>query len=99
MHYKGLLRKARLLDICWHDLRSTYCTLLLKQDFNPKDVSKMMGYIKELIRMGVYGNNANIVPKEMTRVISYLDEVMPENSRDDNAESNTLDTVVDRDKF
>ncbi len=65
MHYKGLSRKARLPDIRWHDLRSTYCTLLLKQDFNPKDVSKMMGYIKELIRMDVYGNNANIIPKEI----------------------------------
>ncbi len=65
MHYKGLLRKARLPDIRWHDLRSTYCTLLLKQDFNPKDVSKMIGYTKELIRMDVYGNNANIIPKEI----------------------------------
>ncbi len=41
-HYKELLQKAGLPDIRWHDLRSTYCTLLLKQDFNPKAVSKLM---------------------------------------------------------
>lgn len=32
-----------LPDIRWHDLRSTFCTLLLKNDFNPKAVSRLMG--------------------------------------------------------
>lgn len=30
-HYKELLKKTGLPDIRWHDLRSTYCTLLLKR--------------------------------------------------------------------
>ena len=47
-----------LPDICWHDLRSTYCTLLLNKDFNSKAVSKLMGHAKELITMDVYGDNA-----------------------------------------
>ena len=37
-HYKELLKKTGLPDIRWHDLRSTYCTLLLSKDFNPKAV-------------------------------------------------------------
>lgn len=57
-HYKELLKKAGLPDIRWHDLRSTYCTLLLNKDFNPKAVSKLMGHAKELITMDVYGDNA-----------------------------------------
>ena len=48
-HHKKLLKNAGLPDIRWHDLRSTYCTLLLKSDFNPKAVSKLMGHAKELI--------------------------------------------------
>lgn len=98
-HYKELLQKAGLPDIRWHDLRSTYCTLLLKQDFNPKAVSKLMGHAKELITMDVYGDNANIISEEIPELLSYMEEVMPEKSRDDNAESGILDTMVDMDKF
>lgn len=52
-YYKRLLAENGLPDICWHDLRSTYCTLLLKEAFNPKAVSKLMGHAKELITMDV----------------------------------------------
>lgn len=33
-HYKELLKKTGLSDIRWHDLRSTYCTLLLMIDMD-----------------------------------------------------------------
>ena len=37
-HYKNLLEDNNLPDIRWHDLRSTFCTILLKNNFNPKAV-------------------------------------------------------------
>ena len=46
-HYKKLLAENGLPDIRWHDLRSTYCTLLLKESFNPKAVSKLIGHAKQ----------------------------------------------------
>ena len=48
-YYKQLLSENNLPDIRWHDLRTTYCTLLLKESFNPKAVSKLMGHAKEII--------------------------------------------------
>ncbi len=98
-HYKELLKKAGLPDIRWHDLRSTYCTLLLNKDFNPKAVSKLMGHAKELITMDVYGDNANIIPEEIPELLSYMDEVMPDKSRDDDNESNMQDIVIDVDRY
>ena len=56
-YYKQLLVENDLPEIRWHDLRSTFCTLLLKNDFNPKAVSKLMGHAKEIITMDVYGDN------------------------------------------
>ena len=53
-YYKQLLAENGLPDIRWHDLRSTYCTLLLKENFNPKAVSKLMGHAKEIITMDTY---------------------------------------------
>ena len=46
-HYKALLKRCGLPDIRWHDLRSTFCTLLLKDDYSPKAVSKMMCFRKK----------------------------------------------------
>lgn len=98
-HYKELLRNTGLPDIRWHDLRSTYCTLLLKQDFNPKAVSKLMGHAKELITMDVYGDNANIIPEEMPELLSYMDDVMPKKAVNDNAKDDIEDTVINIDGF
>lgn len=77
-HYKNLLKSTGLPDIRWHDLRSTYCTLLLKNDFSPKAVSKLMGHAKELITVDVYGDNRNIIPEEIPELLSYMEDVMPE---------------------
>ena len=98
-HYKKLLRKAELPDIRWHDLRSTYCTLLLKKDFNPKAVSKLMGHAKELITMDVYGDNANIIPEEIPELLAYMDEVMPNKSDRTDANSSAHDIMLNIDEY
>lgn len=97
-HYKELLKKSGLPNIRWHDLRSTYCTLLLKSDFNPKAVSKLMGHAKELITMDVYGDNVNIIPDEIPELLSYMDEVMPKKA-DSKTENSIQDIVIDVRKY
>lgn len=94
-HYKNLLRNAGLPDIRWHDLRSTYCTLLLKSDFSPKAVSKLMGHAKELITVDVYGDNSNIIPEEIPELMSYMEDVMPERGQKGNRNSDVLDIMID----
>lgn len=98
-HYKELLKKTGLPDIRWHDLRSTYCTLLLSKDFNPKAVSKLMGHAKELITMDVYADNANIIPEEIPELLSYMNEVMPNKSSHKDAERNVQDILIDVDGY
>ena len=93
-HYKELLRSVGLPDIRWHDLRSTYCTLLLKSDFSPKAVSKLMGHAKELITVDVYGDNANIIPEKIPELLSYMDEVMPRKEDNCGMKPEVLDTVI-----
>lgn len=76
-HYKNLLRRVGLPDIRWHDLRSTYCTLLLKSDFHPKAISKLMGHAKELVTVDIYGDNSNIIPEEIPKLLAYMKDEMP----------------------
>lgn len=94
-HYKELLKNTGLPNIRWHDLRSTFCTLLLKSDFNPKAVSKLMGHAKELITLGVYGDNSNIIPEEVPELLSYMEDVVPKKDTQQNMGANVLDTVID----
>ena len=98
-HYKALLKETGLPDIRWHDLRSTYCTLLLKEDFSPKAVSRLMGHAKELITMDVYGDNVHIIPGEIPELLEYMEEVMPEKTGDDGLENDAPDLTIDVEEF
>lgn len=76
-YYKKLLSDCGLPDIRWHDLRSTFCTILLKNDFSPKAVSKIMGYAKEIITVDVYGDNQSIIADAVLEINNYMEEVLP----------------------
>lgn len=77
-YYKKLLEENGLPNIRWHDLRSTYCTLLLKENFSPKAVSKLMGHAKEIITMDVYGDNRNIIADGVPEIETFMKEVLPD---------------------
>ena len=93
-HYKKLLQENNLPDIRWHDLRSTFCTLLLKNDFNPKAVSKLMGHAKEIITMDVYGDNKGILADGVSEIEAYIEEVVPKDE-DEILQEELLDVLVD----
>jgi len=94
-YYKKLLADNNLPDIRWHDLRSTFCTLLLKNDFNPKAVSKLMGHAKEIITMDVYGDNKGIISDCVPEIQSYMDDVLPTDGKEKALETELLDIVID----
>ncbi|MCC8127850.1 MAG: tyrosine-type recombinase/integrase [Clostridiales bacterium] len=93
------MKDAGLPDIRWHDLRSSYCTLLLKSDFNPKAVSRLMGHAKELITMDVYGDNANIIPDDIPELDAYIKDVMPKKVSETEAGDTISGIEIDVDEF
>ena len=94
-YYKQLLAENGLPDIRWHDLRSTYCTLLLKESFNPKAVSKLMGHAKELITMDVYADNRGIIADGVPEIEEYMKEVLPNLKEIERFKMELLEIVVD----
>ena len=94
-HYKKLLRDNNLPDIRWHDLRSTFCTVLLKNNFNPKAVSKLMGHAKEIITIDVYGDTAELIEDCLDELQPFIDDVVPqdEESNTDFSEDGYLDDI------
>lgn len=98
-YYKQLLAENGLPDIRWHDLCSTYCTLLLKESFNPKAVSKLMGHAKELITMGVYADNRGIIADGVPEIEEYMKEVLPNPEEIEIFKKELLEIVVDVTEF
>lgn len=98
-YYKKLLAENGLPDIRWHDLRSTFCTLLLKNNFNPKAVSKLMGHAKELITMDVYGDNRGIIADCVDEIQPFIDEVMPTQEVGEELRTENMDIVIPVDDF
>lgn len=94
-YYKQLLAENGLPDIRWHDLRSTYCTLLLKENFNPKAVSKLMGHAKEIITIDTYGDNKNIIADGIPEIEKYMNEVLPDPEQERLFQQELLEIVVD----
>ena len=81
------------------NLRSTYCTLLLKESFNPKAVSKLMGHAKELITMDVYADNRGIIADGVPEIEEYMKEVLPNLKEIESFKKELLEIVVDVTEF
>ena len=92
-HFKKLLQENNLPDIRWHDLRSTYCTILLKNDFNAKAVSKLMGHAKEIITIDVYGDKKELIGDCLDVLEPFIAEVIPKD-----LENNTCE-LINTDEF
>lgn len=76
--FKKLLKENGLPDIRWHDLRHSYATLLLKNDFNLKAISKTLGHAKEIVTADNYINNQEIIADGVGELKNYMSDVLPE---------------------
>lgn len=75
--FKKLLKENNLPDIRWHDLRHSYATLLLKNEFNLKAISKILGHAKEIVTADNYIDNQEIIADGVSELVDYMDEVLP----------------------
>lgn len=75
-HYRALLKNLGLPNVTWHHLRTSYCTLLLKNDFSPKAVSKLMGHSKEILTVDVYGDKKALAGERIPALDTYIRDLM-----------------------
>lgn len=80
-------------------MRSTFCTLLLKNDFNPKAVSRLMGHAKEIITLDVYGDNREIIADCVDEIQPFIDEVLPTEDLDLELQTENMDVVISADDY
>ena len=89
--FKEILQKSGLPDIRWHDLRHSYATLLMKNDFNLKAISKILGHAKEIVTADIYVDNQEIIADGVGELKEYMDEVVPQRPTDFNEKERVFD--------
>ncbi len=77
-YYKKILKEQGLPNIRFHDLRSTYATILMKNNFNLKGISNMLGHSKEIISADVYGDTKEIIADCLDVLQLFIEDVLPE---------------------
>lgn len=75
-YWKKLLKENNLPNIRFHDLRATYATILLKQNFTSKAVSKTMGHKMDIITVDIYADNTQICDC-LEELEEYIEKVKP----------------------
>lgn len=81
-YFKRLLEINNLPNIRFHDLRKTYSTLLLKENFSAKAVSKLMGHSTEKMTVDVYGDKINIICDPIPELEEFITKILPKNEED-----------------
>ena len=97
-YYKDLLKSLDLPDIHFHQLRNTYATILLKNSFNSKGVSHLLGHAKEIISVDVYGDTQEIIEDCLDVLESFIEEVIPKernNQYYDYSEMIEIDSILE----
>ena len=72
---------------------------MLKEEFNPKAVSKLMGHAKELITMDVYADNREIIADGVPEIEAYMEMVLPNMEESELFKNELLKIVVDVTEF
>lgn len=87
-YYDRLLEENNLPKIKFHDLRHTYATLLLMNNYNLKAVSQLLGHASTIITVGTYFDKNKIVIDCTEELKSYMEMVIP---KDEIVKENMLD--------
>ena len=76
-HFKKLLKENDLPDIRFHDLRHTYSTLLIMNDYDLKAVSKLMGHAHSIITIDVYTDKTKLAALCLEELEPFIASVKP----------------------
>jgi integrase len=71
--FKGLLKKAGLPDMRFHDLRHSAASMLLGIGVHPKVVQELLGHSQIAMTMDIY---SHVLPTKQKEAVSRLNGVL-----------------------
>ncbi|MBV8821584.1 MAG: site-specific integrase, partial [Ktedonobacteraceae bacterium] len=73
LQLKSLLRKAKLPEIRFHDLRHSAATLLLSMGVHPKVVQEILGHSRVTMTLDVY---SHVLPTMQQEAMNKLNDAL-----------------------
>ena len=83
-YYLKLLEENNLPKIWFHDLRHTYATLLLVNNYDLKAISQLLGHASTIITSNVYFDKNKIIVDCTDELNGYINRVKPIEEINDN---------------
>lgn len=81
-YYLKLLKDNNLPSIGFHDLRHTYATLLLINNYDVKAISQLLGHASTIITSNVYFDKNKVVIDCVEEMKDYIERVRPKDEID-----------------
>lgn len=94
-YFRELLENNNLPYIRFHDLRSTFTTILITNNFSSKAISKILGHAKEIITLDIYTDKKNVLNDVVDPINKFLDTVIVKNEDDEIKDAiNTVQDII-----
>lgn len=96
--FKKVLKKANLPDIRFHDLRHTYSTLLITNNYAENAVSQLLGHSRSIITVDVYTDKSKLAIDCLEELEPFIKCVIPDNKNSQKNYTN-LENVIKIDDY
>jgi len=87
-YFKEIKDKCNLPDLPWHKLRTTYTTILVKNNFSMKAISILLGHSSEIITFENYTDKNEIICDCLEEIEPFIESVIPKEIKE-----NVLDYI------
>lgn len=75
-YFKQIKEQNNLPDLSWHKLRTTYTTLLAKNNFSLKAIAVLLGHSSEIVTFINYTDKNEIIYDCLTELEPFIEEVI-----------------------
>lgn len=97
-HFSELKQKTNVTDLPFHKLRTTYTTILAKNDFSMKAIAEILGHSSEIITFENYTDKNEIIHDCLTELEPYIEKLIPDDEIVD-VDCTDIETDVIMDEF
>lgn len=93
-HFKKLKEENNLPDLAFHKLRTTYTTILAKNDFSMKAISKLLGHSSEMITFENYTDKNEIIQDCLDYLEPFIDKVIESDQERNITDCSDIETDI-----
>lgn len=76
-YFRDIKEENKLPDLPWHKLRTTYTTILAKNDFSMKAISILLGHASEKVTFENYTDKNEIICDCLDKLEPFIESIIP----------------------